>query len=170
LKGLSVATRITGTLRPDLTNERPTHPRYDLPLAVQSTTALQRRQALIPYLHDLGITDIYASPLLQAKRGSMHGYDVADPSHLNSDLGTAEEFDALIRELQEHRMGLLARSEVQRPAPLPVIKPLRFQEIPVLACPGDVRSASSHPAAAAKKLMPVDCCDPSENSGATTGR
>jgi len=34
---------------------------------------------LVPYLHALGITDIYASPLLQAKRGSAHGYDVTDP-------------------------------------------------------------------------------------------
>src|SRR6266568_4531546 len=34
---------------------------------------------LVPYLHQLGITDVYASPLLQARRGSSHGYDVADP-------------------------------------------------------------------------------------------
>ena len=64
-------------------------------------------RALIPYLHDLGITDIYASPLLQAKRGSAHGYDVTDPSHLNSELGTDEEFDALVQEMQKHGMGLL---------------------------------------------------------------
>jgi (1->4)-alpha-D-glucan 1-alpha-D-glucosylmutase len=64
-------------------------------------------RALVPYLHALGITDIYASPLLQAKHGSLHGYDVADPSHLNSELGTDEEFDALVRELREHSMGLL---------------------------------------------------------------
>jgi (1->4)-alpha-D-glucan 1-alpha-D-glucosylmutase len=62
---------------------------------------------LVPYLHELGITDIYASPLLQARHGSMHGYDVADPSHLNSELGTDEEFDALVHELQKHGMGLL---------------------------------------------------------------
>ena len=62
---------------------------------------------LVAYLHELGITDLYASPLLQAKRGSMHGYDVADPSHLNSELGTDEEFDGLVRELQQHDMGLL---------------------------------------------------------------
>ena len=62
---------------------------------------------LVAYLHELGITDLYASPLLQAKRGSMHGYDVADPSHLNSELGTDEEFDSLVRELQQHDMGLL---------------------------------------------------------------
>src|ERR1700757_1429778 len=62
---------------------------------------------LVAYLHELGITDLYASPLLQAKRGSMHGYDVADPSHLNSELGSDEEFDGLVRELQQHDMGLL---------------------------------------------------------------
>jgi (1->4)-alpha-D-glucan 1-alpha-D-glucosylmutase len=62
---------------------------------------------LVPYLHQLGITDVYASPLLQARRGSLHGYDVADPSHLNPELGTAEEFDALVAELQRHGMGLL---------------------------------------------------------------
>jgi (1->4)-alpha-D-glucan 1-alpha-D-glucosylmutase len=62
---------------------------------------------LIPYLHTLGITDIYASPLLQAKRGSTHGYDVTDPSHLNPELGTDEEFDAMVHSLQQHEMGLL---------------------------------------------------------------
>jgi len=64
-------------------------------------------RALVPYLHDLGITDLYASPLLQARRGSSHGYDVADPSHLNPELGTDEEFDALVAELQRHGMGLI---------------------------------------------------------------
>ena len=64
-------------------------------------------RALVPYLHDLGITDLYASPLLQAKRGSTHGYDVTDPFHLNPELGTDEEFDALVQELQKYEMGLL---------------------------------------------------------------
>jgi len=64
-------------------------------------------KALVPYLHDLGITDIYASPLLQARKGSLHGYDVADPSHLNPELGTDQEFDELVRELQKCDMGLL---------------------------------------------------------------
>ncbi len=64
-------------------------------------------KALIPYLHSLGVTDLYASPLLQAKRGSPHGYDVTDPSHLNPELGTDEEFDAMVAELHAHEMGLL---------------------------------------------------------------
>ena len=62
---------------------------------------------LVPYMHELGITDVYASPLLQAKRGSQHGYDVTDPSHLNSELGTDEDFDALVAALKQHGMGLL---------------------------------------------------------------
>jgi (1->4)-alpha-D-glucan 1-alpha-D-glucosylmutase len=62
---------------------------------------------LIPYLHSLGVTDIYASPLLQAKRGSPHGYDVTDPSHLNTELGSDEDFDNMVRELQAHQMGLV---------------------------------------------------------------
>jgi (1->4)-alpha-D-glucan 1-alpha-D-glucosylmutase len=62
---------------------------------------------LVSYLHELGITDIYASPLLQARPGSTHGYDVSDPSHLNPELGTDAEFDALVHELQRHNMGLL---------------------------------------------------------------
>jgi (1->4)-alpha-D-glucan 1-alpha-D-glucosylmutase len=64
-------------------------------------------RSLIPYLSELGVTDIYASPLLQARRGSPHGYDVTDPSHLNVELGTGEEFDALVHDLREHDMGLL---------------------------------------------------------------
>jgi (1->4)-alpha-D-glucan 1-alpha-D-glucosylmutase len=64
-------------------------------------------KALVPYLARLGVTDLYASPILQAKSGSAHGYDVADPTHLNPELGTNEDFDDLVRELQAHGMGLL---------------------------------------------------------------
>ena len=35
-------------------------------------------QALVPYFHCLGITDLYASPFLKARRGSRHGYDVIE--------------------------------------------------------------------------------------------
>lgn len=62
---------------------------------------------LLPYLHELGITDLYASPLLQARRGSPHGYDVTDPSHLNTELGTDADYDALVAELKKYGMGLL---------------------------------------------------------------
>ena len=38
---------------------------------------------IVPYLHRLGISDIYASPIFQARKGSTHGYDIVDPTELN---------------------------------------------------------------------------------------
>lgn len=64
-------------------------------------------KAIAPYLHELGITDLYASPIFQARQGSLHGYDVVDPNRLNPDLGTAEDFDSLIEELHRLEMGWL---------------------------------------------------------------
>ena len=50
---------------------------------------------------------MYASPLLKARTGSTHGYDVTDPTQLNPEIGTAEEFDRLCSALKERGMGLL---------------------------------------------------------------
>jgi (1->4)-alpha-D-glucan 1-alpha-D-glucosylmutase len=62
---------------------------------------------LVPYLHELGVTELYASPRFRARRGSSHGYDVADPSKVNSELGTDEEFEELELRLRHYNMGLL---------------------------------------------------------------
>jgi len=62
---------------------------------------------LLPYLQQLGISHLYSSPQYQARSGSMHGYDVADPTHVNRELGTEEEFDRIAGELRERGMGLL---------------------------------------------------------------
>ncbi len=51
--------------------------------------------AVLPYLHDLGVSHVYLSPVLQAAPGSTHGYDVVDHSHLNEELGGAEGFRRL---------------------------------------------------------------------------
>jgi len=64
-------------------------------------------ELLVPYLNRLGISDLYASPIFSARRGSTHGYDVTDPTRLNPELGTEEEFGALDRELKRYGMGLL---------------------------------------------------------------
>ena len=64
-------------------------------------------KTLVPYLHELGITHLYASPRFKAGKGSSHGYDVADPFRINSELGTEEEFDELVRKLKNYGMGLL---------------------------------------------------------------
>ncbi|MCI0483049.1 MAG: malto-oligosyltrehalose synthase [candidate division NC10 bacterium] len=67
----------------------------------------EHARALVPYLHKLGVTDLYASPLLRARPGSVHGYDVTDPTRLNPELGTDEEFEALGQELKQLGMSLL---------------------------------------------------------------
>jgi (1->4)-alpha-D-glucan 1-alpha-D-glucosylmutase len=62
---------------------------------------------LVPYLHALGITDCYCSPLLKAVPGSPHGYDLVDPTLLNPDLGNEEEYGAFVQTLRNHAMGLI---------------------------------------------------------------
>lgn len=61
--------------------------------------------AIIPYLHALGITDCYTSPYLKATSGSQHGYDVVDPTVLNPELGSEDDYRAFIQALHEHGMG-----------------------------------------------------------------
>ncbi len=59
------------------------------------------------YLKQLGVSDLYSSPLLQARSGSGHGYDVTNPSQINSQLGGEEEFLRLSQTLQEQGLGLI---------------------------------------------------------------
>ncbi len=66
-----------------------------------------RAKAILAYLDDLGISDVYASPIFHARGGSTHGYDVVDPNRLNPELGAPEEFDALIADVRERGMGWL---------------------------------------------------------------
>src|ERR671914_985563 len=64
-------------------------------------------EALVPYLADLGISHVYASPILAARSGSPHGYDVVDPTRVNPELGGEEGLAALSAELRARGMGLL---------------------------------------------------------------
>jgi (1->4)-alpha-D-glucan 1-alpha-D-glucosylmutase len=63
--------------------------------------------AIVPYLSALGISHCYVSPLLKARAGSMHGYDIVDHNSLNPEIGTPEEFDRFVSTLHEHGMGLI---------------------------------------------------------------
>lgn len=62
---------------------------------------------LVPYFAKLGISHIYASPLLSARAGSMHGYDVVDPTTVNPELGGEPALRRLVAALREHEMGLI---------------------------------------------------------------
>ncbi|MFL6878124.1 malto-oligosyltrehalose synthase [Pseudomonas marginalis] len=62
---------------------------------------------LVPYFAQLGISHLYASPLLSARAGSMHGYDVVDPTSVNPELGGEPALRRLVAALREHDMGLI---------------------------------------------------------------
>ena len=64
-------------------------------------------KAVGSYLRDLGISDVYASPIFRARTGSLHGYDVVDPNQINPELGGLEQFDELAGEIQRQGMGWL---------------------------------------------------------------
>jgi len=63
--------------------------------------------ALVPYLHELGVSHIYASPLFKAASHSVHGYDVCDFTQINSEIGTEKDLKKLIHALHEKKMGLV---------------------------------------------------------------
>ncbi|HSU16926.1 malto-oligosyltrehalose synthase [Longimicrobium sp.] len=76
---------------------------------VQLNHGFTFRQAaeVVPYLRELGIGDLYASPYLQARPGSVHGYDITDHASLNAEIGTDEDHVRLAGVLREHGMGHL---------------------------------------------------------------
>jgi (1->4)-alpha-D-glucan 1-alpha-D-glucosylmutase len=61
--------------------------------------------SLVLYLHELGISDVYASPYFKAKKGSLHGYDLLNHNELNPEIGTEKEYDGWINELKKYGMG-----------------------------------------------------------------
>jgi (1->4)-alpha-D-glucan 1-alpha-D-glucosylmutase len=62
---------------------------------------------IVPYLADLGITDVYTSPIFRASPGSTHGYDVCDHNEVNPELGGREGLEEISRLLRERGMGLI---------------------------------------------------------------
>lgn len=62
---------------------------------------------LINYWYDLGITDIYASPITKARAKSLYGYDVVDHTQINPEIGTEREFIDFAMQLKNKNMGLI---------------------------------------------------------------
>ena len=62
---------------------------------------------IVPYLRDMGVSHVYTSPILSARPGSTHGYDIVDHQSLNPELGGREGFNALSEALREAGMGLI---------------------------------------------------------------
>jgi len=60
---------------------------------------------IVPYLSELGVSHLYSSPVLQAVKGSTHGYDVVDHSRVSVDLGGAEQYQQLRQAVERAGLG-----------------------------------------------------------------
>jgi len=63
--------------------------------------------AVVPYLRALGITHLYASPFMKARKGSTHGYDIIDHTQFNPELGGEAGFERLSAALKQNDLGLI---------------------------------------------------------------
>jgi (1->4)-alpha-D-glucan 1-alpha-D-glucosylmutase len=62
---------------------------------------------LLEYFSQLGISHFYFSPILKAKSGTSHGYDITDPTQLNPEIGSLQVFENLVEKLHEKSMGII---------------------------------------------------------------
>src|SRR5437588_11984868 len=67
-----------------------------------------KAREIVPYLGDLGVSDVYSSPYFQVCKESLHGYDITDHNKLNPSIGSRADYDAWIEDLDAH--GLVERS------------------------------------------------------------
>ncbi len=68
---------------------------------------LSRVRELVPYLSRLGVSHLHCSPMLRARQGSTHGYDVVDPNAIDPELGTEADLEALHQDLAARGMGIV---------------------------------------------------------------
>src|SRR5690348_11776935 len=64
-------------------------------------------QKILPYLQELGVSTVYASPVFTAMAGSTHGYDVLNPNVVNPEIGSEEQWREISHQLQQADMGWL---------------------------------------------------------------
>ncbi len=87
------------------TEKHPRIPSATYRLQFNRWFTFSQAREIVPYLEALGVTDAYASPYFQAGAESLHGYDITDHNKLNAAIGSREEYDSWIAELQAHSMG-----------------------------------------------------------------
>src|SRR6266700_2339964 len=85
--------------------QRPRIPGCTYRLQFNRWFTFSQAREIMPYLHALGVTDVYASPYSQASAESLHGYDITDHNKLNAAIGSRADYDSWIEELHAHSMG-----------------------------------------------------------------
>ena len=83
------------------------HPRATMRLQLHKDFTFADAAALAPYLAAMGVSHLYASPILTARAGSIHGYDVVDPTAVNPELGGEAGLKALVAALRHAGLGLI---------------------------------------------------------------
>lgn len=84
-----------------------THPRATYRIQFHAGFTLDDAVAVVPYLARLGVSHLYASPLLPAAPGSTHGYDITAHDAINPALGGEPALRRLVAALRAEGMGLL---------------------------------------------------------------
>jgi (1->4)-alpha-D-glucan 1-alpha-D-glucosylmutase len=84
-----------------------TIPRATARLQIHRGFTLDDATDIVPYLAGLGISHVYTSPLLTARPGSMHGYDIVDHRAINPELGGEPALRRLSATLRRYGMGLI---------------------------------------------------------------
>ncbi len=94
-----------GRLLPAVKKEHPRIPTSTYRLQFNRWFTFSQAREIVPYLHALGVSDVYASPYFQASADSLHGYDITDHNKLNAAIGSRDDYDAWIAELHSHSVG-----------------------------------------------------------------
>lgn len=85
----------------------PGPPRATVRLQFHAGFTLDDAVPLAPYLARLGNSHVYASPILKARPGSTHGYDIVDHGEINPELGGEPALRRLVAALHGVGMGLI---------------------------------------------------------------
>src|SRR4051812_42142802 len=84
-----------------------TLPRATMRLQLHKDFTFSDAAKVLPYVAELGISHVYTSPILTARPGSIHGYDVIDPTVVNPELGGEEGLRTFVLQLRKLGLGLI---------------------------------------------------------------
>jgi (1->4)-alpha-D-glucan 1-alpha-D-glucosylmutase len=84
-----------------------TPPRATFRLQFNKQFTVADAARVVPYLASLGVSHVYASPIMAARPGSMHGYDVIDPTRVNPEIGGEDGLRELVAVLRRAGLGLI---------------------------------------------------------------
>ena len=88
-------------------SSEPDVPRATLRVQFHKGFTFDDATALVPYFARLGISHLYASPILKARPGSTHGYDCVDVGLVNPELGGEDALRRMADALHAAEMGLV---------------------------------------------------------------